>query len=156
VDLDLLRRLYRHERTPSAVLAATTEWHRPTLMHVLPEVPTWYGDRIVLVGDAGHPVGAGQGAPMSIEDAVVLARALEHADIAAALGAYARQRRTRIAKLVRSAGATRDAKTVGPLARRLRNLLTPAALRLFHERGTSWLYTHDVTAGWQWEPAGNG
>ncbi|MFB9252513.1 hypothetical protein ACFFWE_30150 [Sphaerisporangium melleum] len=49
----------------------------PTLMHVLAEVPTWHSDRIVLVGGAGQPVGAGQGASMAIEDAVVLARALE-------------------------------------------------------------------------------
>ncbi|PZG19277.1 FAD-dependent oxidoreductase [Nonomuraea aridisoli] len=156
VDLDLLQRLYRHEQMPSAVLAAATDWHRPTLMHVLPEVPIWHSDRIVLIGDAGHPVGAGQGASMAIEDAVVLARALEHADVAAALGGYARQRRARIAKMVKSASANRDAKTAGPLARRLRNLFMPVALRLFYERGTSWLYTHDVTAGWQQAAAGGG
>lgn len=156
VDLDLLQRLYRHEQMPSAVLAAATDWHRPTLMHVLAEVPIWHSDRIVLVGDAGHPVGAGQGASMAIEDAVVLARALEHSDVAAALDSYARQRRARIAKMVKSASANRDAKTAGPLARRLRNLLMPVALRLFFERGTSWLYTHDVTAGWQQVPASEG
>lgn len=152
VGLDLLQRLYRHERMPSAVLAAATEWHRPTLMHVLAGVPTWHSDRVVLVGDAGHPVGAGQGASMAIEDAVVLARALERADIPTALGDYARQRRARIAKLVRAAGADRGAKTAGPLARRLRNLFMPVAVRLFYERGTSWLYTHDVAAGWQQRP----
>ncbi|MEV4220482.1 MULTISPECIES: hypothetical protein [unclassified Nonomuraea] len=48
--------------------------------------------------------------------------------------------------MVRSAAANRDAKIAGPVARRLRNLLMPVALRHFYERGTSWLYTHDVTA----------
>ncbi|RJL23211.1 FAD-dependent oxidoreductase [Bailinhaonella thermotolerans] len=149
IDLGLLQRLYRHEQMPSAILATVTEWHRPTLMHVLAEVPTWHSDRIVLVGDAGHPVGAGQGASMAIEDAVVLARALEYSDLPIALGDYAWQRRARIAKMVKSASANRDAKTAGPIARRLRNLFMPLALRHFYERGTSWLYTHDVTAGWR-------
>ncbi|GGL02066.1 hypothetical protein Sme01_46800 [Sphaerisporangium melleum] len=57
---------------------------------------------------------------------------------------------------MRSAAANRDAKTAGPVARRLRDLLMPAALWLFYERGTSWLYTHDVTAGWRQAPAGGG
>ena len=153
IDLRHLQQLYRDEEMPSAVLAAVAERHRPTLMHVLPAVPTWHGDRVVLVGDAGHPVGAGQGASMAVEDAVVLARALEAvdgpADVPAALAGYARQRRDRIAKMVRSASANRDAKTAGPLARRARNVLMPVALRHFYERGTAWLYTHDVAAGWR-------
>ncbi|MEV4002343.1 FAD-dependent monooxygenase [Actinomadura sp. NPDC049753] len=149
VDLDLLGRLYQREQMPAAVLAAATERHRPTLMHVLPEVPVWRNDRVVLVGDSGHPVGAGQGASMAIEDAVVLARALQEADVPAALALYEERRRARIAKMVRSASANRDAKTAGFLARKARNLVMPAAMKLFYERGVSWLYSHDVTAGWR-------
>ncbi|MEV0666205.1 FAD-dependent oxidoreductase [Actinomadura luteofluorescens] len=149
IDLDLVKGLYRREQMPAAVLAGATEWHRPTLMHVLPEVPVWRDDRTVLVGDSGHPVGAGQGASMAIEDAVVLARALQETDVPAALAVYEQKRRARIAKMVKSASANRDAKTAGPVARRVRNLIMPTAMKLFYERGTSWLYTHDVTAGWQ-------
>jgi 2-polyprenyl-6-methoxyphenol hydroxylase-like FAD-dependent oxidoreductase len=149
VDLDLLKRLYQRERMPAAVLAAATEWHRPTLMHVLPEIPVWRTDRTVLVGDSGHPVGAGQGASMAIEDAIVLARALQENDVPAALAVYEQKRRARVAKMVKSASANRDAKTAGPITRRARNLVMPVAMKLFYERGTSWLYTHDVTEGWQ-------
>ncbi|MEU8306238.1 FAD-dependent monooxygenase [Actinomadura sp. NPDC048955] len=149
IDLDLVKELYRREQMPAEVLAGVTEWHRPTLMHVLPEVPVWRDDRTVLVGDSGHPVGAGQGASMAIEDAVVLARTLQEADVPAALALYEQRRRARIAKMVRSAGANRDAKTAGFLTRQARNLVMPAAMKLFYERGVSWLYSHDVTAGWR-------
>ncbi|MBT2214160.1 NAD(P)/FAD-dependent oxidoreductase [Actinomadura sp. NEAU-AAG7] len=149
IDLDVIKRLYRRERMPAAVLAAATRWHRPTLMHVLDEVPVWRTDRAVLAGDAGHPVGAGQGASMAIEDAIVLARALQETDVPAALAVYERKRRARIAKMVKSASTNRDAKTAGAITRRARNLIMPVATRLFYERGTSWLYTHDVTEGWQ-------
>ncbi|NDU77004.1 hypothetical protein GWI34_30955 [Actinomadura sp. DSM 109109] len=109
--------------------------------------------RAVLAGDFAHPVGAGQGASMAIEDAIVLARALRDGAVPDALAVYERERRARVARMVKSAGANRDAKTAGPLARRARNLVMPPAMRLFYERGTAWLYTHDVTAGW--EPAGH-
>lgn len=41
----------------------------------LPSVPTWHGDRVVIIGDAAHAVSpsAGQGASMAIEDGVILA-----------------------------------------------------------------------------------
>ena len=50
-----------------------------------------HGGRIVLIGDAAHPVGAGQGASIAMEDAVVLARHLAAAGtdaIPAALAAF--------------------------------------------------------------------
>ncbi|MFI0454323.1 FAD-dependent oxidoreductase [Actinomadura sp. 6N118] len=150
VDLEFLKGVYRHEEVPSALLGAAATMQRPTLMHVLAEVPVWHDERIVLVGDSGHPVGAGQGASMAIEDAVVLARSLEDApDVPAALAAYDAARRKRIAKLVKSASANRDAKTAGPVGRRLRNAVMPVFVKLFYERATAWLFTHEVAAGWR-------
>ncbi|KAB2340999.1 FAD-dependent monooxygenase [Actinomadura rudentiformis] len=150
VDLEVLKGLYRREKVPSALLGAVTTMQRPTLMHVLAEVPVWHDEQIVLVGDSGHPVGAGQGASMAIEDAVVLARSLEDApDIPAALAAYDAARRKRIAKMVRSASTNRDAKTAGPVARRVRNVVMPVFVMLFYERATAWLFTHEVAAGWR-------
>ncbi|MFE1557848.1 FAD-dependent monooxygenase [Streptomyces sp. NPDC058734] len=136
--------LYGHERVPSEILAATTELHRPTLMHTLGAVPVRHDGRIVLTGDAAHPVGAGQGASMALEDALVLARSLAaEPSVAAALDAYDTARSARVAKMVRAARGNRDAKTAGPVARRIRDLVMPAGIRLFHERATAWLYTHD-------------
>ncbi|GAA4107138.1 FAD-dependent oxidoreductase [Actinomadura miaoliensis] len=142
VDLDAVARMYRHEETPATVLRATTTWLRPTLNHVLAQVPVWHDDRTVLVGDAGHPVGSGQGASMALEDAVVLATALHTAgSVPRALAEYEARRRARIARMVKAAGANRDAKTAGPIGRRVRSLVMPLVFRYGYERATAWLYT---------------
>ncbi|MFI6520660.1 FAD-dependent oxidoreductase [Spirillospora sp. NPDC050679] len=145
VDLDLLAGLYRREEVPSKVLRAATALHRPTLHHVLPPVAVWRDERTVLTGDASHPVGAGQGASMAIEDAAVLAHHLARAggaaaSVPAALAAYERDRRARVARLVKMAAANRDAKVAGPVGRRVRDLVMPVVLRHFYERSTAWLY----------------
>ncbi|WP_182882790.1 FAD-dependent oxidoreductase [Microbispora sp. H10949] len=154
--LDDLRDLYRHEETPSALLRAATSVRRPTLMHALATVPVWHDDRIALVGDAWHPVGAGQGASMAIEDAVVLARCLaatgdaptaQPAALASALAAYGQARRDRVARMLKAGDDNRDAKALGPVARRLRNLIMPVVFPFAYERATAWLYDHDPGAG---------
>jgi salicylate hydroxylase len=143
--LDRLAGLFRHEQQAQAVVEANTRLHHPTRMHVLAPVRTWHRDRIVLLGDAAHPVGAGQGAAMAIEDAVVLAQNLATASsIPAALSAYDLSRRARIAKLVKAASQNRDAKTAGPLGRAFGNLLLPVFFRFFYDKATAWLYTYDV------------
>ena len=48
--------------------------------YVLAPVTRRDDGRTVLIGDAAHPVGAGQGASMAMEDAVVLAAELAGAD----------------------------------------------------------------------------
>lgn len=56
---------------------------------------TWTQGRITLAGDAAHPMlpFLGQGAAMALEDAMVVARALDaHDDIAAAFAAYESER----------------------------------------------------------------
>lgn len=138
------RQLYRREAVPAAVLAAATGLHRTVLMHALDPVPAWHGERTVLIGDAAHPVGAGQGASMALEDALALAAALRaQPTIGSALRAYDAERRPRIARVLRAAGENRGAKRAGPVRRPLQ----AAAMRLFvplcYERATEWLYTHE-------------
>src|SRR4051794_23761695 len=58
------------------VLGAAAQVRAATLMHVLAPVRVRHDDRTVLVGDAAHPAGSGQGASMALEDAVGLTRAL--------------------------------------------------------------------------------
>jgi salicylate hydroxylase len=96
---------------------------------------------MALLGDAAHPVGAGQGASMAIEDALVLAKQLDGAaNLEAALAGYAQARRTRTAKMIKAATANRDAKTAGPLARRVSEVMMPFFIRHFYEKATAWLY----------------
>ncbi|MFC6607350.1 FAD-dependent oxidoreductase [Amorphoplanes digitatis] len=146
-DADWLRgtaRLYRDEKVPSAVIAATTHLHPPVLFHALDPVPTWHGERAVLIGDAAHPVGAGQGASMAIEDALALAAALRAGPaIPGALQAYDAARRPRIVKLLDAAEDNRGMKKAGPVKRRTQALLMRLFLPLFYERATAHLYAYE-------------
>jgi len=71
-------------------------------------LPTWTKGRLTLLGDAAHPMlpHLGQGANQSIEDGMALATILARSDsqsIPAALEAYERLRRERVAQVQRGA-----------------------------------------------------
>lgn len=117
-----------------ALLELVAGWH-PDIVRLLLEsdeltvtdihdrepVRRWVDGRTVLLGDAAHPMvpAMGQGANQALEDAVVLATELhDHADVAAGLAAYEKQRTVRTARVVLSSrrqgavdqGASRDAE----------------------------------------------
>jgi salicylate hydroxylase len=153
---DELAALFRRERQAVAILRAARTVHAATLHHVLAPVRRWHGDDIVLIGDAAHPAGAGQGASMAIEDAVELARQLRRpGPVAGALARFDTARRDRAGQMARIAAANRDAKTAGPVSAALRNLIMPVMFGRFYERATGWLYDYDpgVTPA-EREPAG--
>lgn len=128
----------------TAILGATRETHGTTLNHVLPPLPAYHKDRTILVGDAAHPVGAGQGASLAIEDAVVLAQHLDRAPtVPQALATYTEARRPRTAKLAKLATSNREAKTAGALTSHLRNLIMPIVFPRMYPRATNWLHTFD-------------
>jgi salicylate hydroxylase len=136
--------LYRREAVPSAVIAATTRLRPTVLMHAVDPVPTWHSDRVVLIGDAAHPVGAGQGASMAVEDALTLAAALRaEPTTAAALAAYDAERRPRIGKLLGAADDNRGAKKAGPVRRRLQAVGMRVFVPLVYEKATAWLYSYE-------------
>lgn len=141
VPLPLLAELYRTEAVPSAVLASAVRVDRPTPMHRLAEVPVWHDGRTVLIGDAAHPVGAGQGASMALEDAVSLAACVASSpSVPAALAEYTRLRRPRTSRMTRTAAANRDSKTPGTMQRRVNDALMPVLFRHAYTRSTAWLY----------------
>jgi salicylate hydroxylase len=147
--LDELTKLYAAEDRAVSILRATDTGHGVTNHHVLAPVPRWHDDRTVLVGDAAHPVGSGQGASMAIEDAIVLAQQLQGASsisassIRAALAGYDEQRRARVAKMTKIAASNRDAKVAGPMAARMRDLMMPLFFGRCYEKATAWLYAYD-------------
>ncbi len=85
-----------------ALIDAVDEWKRWPLFDRIP-VNRWSVDRVVLAGDAAHPVLPyfAQGAGLAIEDAAALAKAIsEHpADINGAIATYEKSRMTRTAEL---------------------------------------------------------
>jgi salicylate hydroxylase len=149
-----LAELFRGEEQAAALLRAATTVGAAYLGHVLAPVTCRFRGTTVLIGDAAHPVGAGQGASMALEDAVVLARELAAAGaleagpaaagaVAAGLAAFDRQRHERSGKLARTEAANRDAKTAGPVVSRMRELIMPHVFGRFYENATGWLYDYD-------------
>ena len=139
-----LAELFSTEPQAAAVLAAATGVRAVNIGHVLAPVSRRHDGHTVLIGDAAHPVGAGQGASMAMEDAVVLARELTDAgSIPAGLAAFDRQRHPRSGKLAKTETANRDAKTAGPVGTRMREMIMPHVFNRFYEKATSWLYEYD-------------
>jgi salicylate hydroxylase len=145
VSIADLAGLFRSEPQAAAVLQAATGVRAASIGHVLAPVNRRYDGHTVLIGDAAHPVGAGQGASMAMEDAVVLARELAAGDsISAALAAFDRQRHSRSGKLAKTETANRDAKTAGPIATRMREMIMPHVFNRFYEKATGWLYDYEL------------
>lgn len=117
-----------------------------------PVAPRWHGDGAAILGDAVHPTlpFLAQGANMALEDAVVLARALDaQDDTAAALAAYQSARETRVKRIVAAANANARAyhlagpmRTLAHLGLRAVGAFAPGAML----RRFDWLYGFDATA----------
>jgi salicylate hydroxylase/6-hydroxynicotinate 3-monooxygenase len=85
-----------------AVLEACPDCHKWAILEREP-LARWRDDRVVLLGDACHPMTPymAQGAATSIEDAAVLARALAEAggDVATAFARYEAHRKPRTSRI---------------------------------------------------------
>jgi len=104
-SLDVVRRHFSAWAAPVSALLSSTRPERVlrTDIHDRMPVPSWSGPRVTLLGDAAHPTtpNLGQGGCMAIEDAVVLAHALERApSLVEALADYERRRVAHTARIV--------------------------------------------------------
>jgi len=132
--LRTLRAAYADD-TPGARLATDTT--ADTLqavgaLHIMPPVPHWYRDRMVLVGDAVHAPSnsTGQGASLAMESAIQLARCLRDLpDVPSAFAGYERLRRDRVEKIAARGARISHAKAPGPLAQRMMRLLIPLMVK---------------------------
>jgi 2-polyprenyl-6-methoxyphenol hydroxylase-like FAD-dependent oxidoreductase len=150
-----LTALFATEAQAAAVLRGATTARAASLGHVLKPVTRRHGGRIVLIGDAAHPVGAGQGASIAMEDAVILARHLAAGGavgasgvsgagaMGQALAAFDAERQPRAGKLAKMEAGNRDAKTAGAIATRMREVIMPHVFNRFYENATGWLYDFD-------------
>ena len=103
-------------------------------LEILPSIPHWHRDRMVLVGDAAHAPSSssGQGASLAVESAVQLARCLRDLpDPATAFAAYERLRRARVEKIAANAQKNNRQKAYGPVGSAAMSVLMPLALKTF-------------------------
>ena len=152
--LDRLRVAYADD-TPGARVAAETT---PDILqavgglHIMPPVPHWHRDRLVLVGDSVHAPSnsTGQGASLAMESAFQLARCLRDLpDMPSALAAYEGLRRPRVEKIAARGAKISRAKAPGPVAQRMMRLLLPVMMRtmdLEKTMGVEQRYTIDWDA----------
>ncbi len=103
-----------------------------TDVHDCPPLKRWHTGRLVLLGDAAHPIGPvlGQGANMALEDVASLACLLAEHDVPAALRQYGRVRSRRANKIVQhSRLIARLGHTTNPLVGRVRDALIKSMKR---------------------------
>ncbi len=136
-----------------ALLAAVEEVHLWGLFRH-PVAKLWWGDGLVLLGDAAHPTlpFMAQGASMALEDGWVLADCLaEEGTLAVRLARYQARRESRVRRVVEAANrnAWKYHLSFPPLrwaahtALRAGGSLAPTRMM----RQFDWLYGHDVTQG---------
>lgn len=125
--------IYAGDAGPALELIAATPSFAPmTPIHTLPHLRRWHTGRMIVIGDAAHAPSptSGQGASLSIEDAVHLATSLR--DIQPASAAFAHLeavRRPRVEKIIKAAARINSNKAPGPAGRMARDLLLPVILR---------------------------
>lgn len=114
------------------LIEATTHELAATPIHTMSHLPTWHSDRMMVIGDAAHAPSpsCGQGASLSIEDAVCLAACLRDLpDAPRAFAAFERARRPRVERIIKQAARITDNKAATGLARVMRDLVLPIVLK---------------------------
>ncbi len=108
-------------------------------IHIMPPVPHWHRGRMVLVGDAVHAPSnsTGQGASLAVESAIQLARCLRDLpDASSAFAAYEALRRARVEKITKRGAKLNHAKTPGPVARKMMQLIMPIMFKAMNPEKT--------------------
>ena len=110
--------LYAQDAGPAVrLIEATGQIMTMSPVHTIPYLPRWHSRRMIVVGDAAHAPSptSGQGASLSIEDAVVLAKCLRDLpDSEQAFAAFDSLRRTRVERIIKAAARINNSKAAGP------------------------------------------
>jgi 2-polyprenyl-6-methoxyphenol hydroxylase-like FAD-dependent oxidoreductase len=133
-----LTEVFAEDAGPAAQLVeASDDVMRASPIHSVPHLPFWYTDRMVLIGDAAHAPtpSSGQGASLSIEDAVVLAKCLRDLpDPRQAFARFEALRRPRVEAIIKRAARINSNKAAGPVARVFRDATLPVILKMISRR----------------------
>jgi FAD-dependent urate hydroxylase len=128
--------LYRDDAGPAVrILEATpsTGIGEASPIHLIPHLPNWHRGRMALIGDSAHAPSpsSGQGASLSIEDAVVLAKCLRDlSDHRQAFTVFEGLRRPRVERIIKAAARINSSKAAGPVGRVVRDAVLPLILKM--------------------------
>ncbi|WP_345762827.1 FAD-dependent oxidoreductase [Diaminobutyricibacter sp. McL0608] len=141
--LDILRAAFADDRTRAADLIAGSDPASLVTvgpLEIMPRLPHWSRDGVVVIGDAAHAASpsSGQGASLAIESAIELARHLRDLPRDEALAAYETARRPRVERIIAAAEKTNSSKAAGPVGRVVRDLVMPVAMRMMRPERQSW------------------
>ncbi len=129
-----LLQLFADDEGPAVpLIEATPEMLAMTPIHAIPHLPAWRRGRMIVIGDAAHAPSptSGQGASLSIEDGVVLAKCLRDLpDVPAALARFEAIRRPRVERIIKWAARINNSKAAGPVARVFRDAMLPTILKM--------------------------
>jgi 2-polyprenyl-6-methoxyphenol hydroxylase-like FAD-dependent oxidoreductase len=117
----------------TSLIKATSDIQPLTPIHTVPRLRAWHRGPMVILGDAAHAPSptSGQGASLSVEDAVALAWAIRRNDtVPDAFAAFERERRARVEPIVRAAKRMNSSKAAGPIGRVLRDATMPTMMRM--------------------------
>jgi 2-polyprenyl-6-methoxyphenol hydroxylase-like FAD-dependent oxidoreductase len=108
---------------------------------------------MIVIGDAAHAPSpsSGQGASLSVEDAVQLARCLRDAtDAEQAFAAFEQARRNRVERIIKEAARINSNKAASGAARVVRDLMLPLILKFVaNNKQQQQVYRHHI----EWESA---
>ncbi|MGE7436083.1 FAD-dependent oxidoreductase [Kitasatospora sp. NPDC001175] len=147
--LALLQRKFTQDRTPAGRLIAATDPADLVIagpMENMPKVPAWSRGRMVLVGDSAHAPSSssGQGASLSVESAVQLARCLRDLPHDQAFAAYEQLRRPRVERIIDETTRKNSNKAAGPVGRVVNNVLMRVVTRLVRPEKAAWMFDHRI------------
>lgn len=130
------------------LIEATAHELTASPIHTLPRLPRWHSDRMIVIGDAAHAPSpsSGQGASLSIEDSVELAKTLrDQPDPAQAFTAFERSRRPRVQRIIKQAARVNNSKAATGLSRVFRDAMLPHVLKLIaNSKNSRQLYGHHI------------
>jgi FAD-dependent urate hydroxylase len=129
-----LLELYADDAGPAnALIAASPDIMPMTPIHTLGHLPTWHRNRMIVIGDAAHAPSptSGQGASLSVEDAIVLAKCLRDLPTPqAAFASFETARRPRVEKIIKWAARINNSKVAGPFGRVARDAMMPPIMKM--------------------------
>jgi 2-polyprenyl-6-methoxyphenol hydroxylase-like FAD-dependent oxidoreductase len=106
--------LYAEDAGPAVrLIEATPDLMAMSPIHAIPHLPAWHNGRMIVIGDAAHAPSpsSGQGASLSIEDAVVLAKCLRDLPSPpAAFAPFEAARRPRVERIIKWAARINNSK----------------------------------------------